>query len=145
METILGGDELGEENQKLFDVIWKWFVDNHITGKERPQVMNDPGGSYHTDGLICIKEAHDNKIFPIGAVLVEEILHYVTSSDNEESSADFSPVFLEFIFRLIVARLGAEKRTRKRDGTDFQSLLIGHLWEIIQLETCHDTTARSPE
>ncbi len=141
MENVLGGARLGEENQKLFDAIWKWFIENRITSKEQPQVMSDPGGSYHVEGMIGIKEAHDNKEFPLGAVMLEEILHYVASSDNEASSADYSPEFLEFIFRLIVSTLGRGEINGKRDGRDFQSALIRCLWKIIEadIETSRTT------
>jgi hypothetical protein len=131
MEQILGG-ELGDENQRIFDRIWQWFIDNRITEKEHPQVMSDPNSSYHVEGIIGIKESHGNEDFPLGAVMLEEILHYVTSSDDEESSADYSPKFLDFIFRLIINQLGSNERNRKRDGQDFQSMLIRCLWKIIQ-------------
>jgi len=137
MEHIHGMEQLAEANEKLFASIWKWFVDNRITDKEAPQVASDPVGSYHHDGLIAIKESHDDKNFPLGAVMLEEIVHYVTSSTNEQSSADYSPEFLAFILRLIrnnVTKPEDRLPAKKRDGCDPQSVLINCLWKLIERE-----------
>jgi hypothetical protein len=129
MERIVNCDPLSEETEKLFRCIWKWLVDNQITNQEPPQVTSDPI-NYHLHGLIGIDERHRNGAFPLGAVMLEELLHYVTSSDKTESSADFSLDFLQWILKVIVNKLKSTNRER-----EFQSLLIGYLWKLVESET----------
>ena len=128
MEQVLGTKPLSEENQKLFDEIWNWFVDKGLTGKEQPQVASD-GGNYHFDGLIGINESHKNEAFPLGAVMLEETLHYVLTGDDPRTSEDFSPEFLQGVVRIIGQEIADEPYATKRE---FQSMLIRYLWERIE-------------
>ena len=95
-------------------------------------MTRDDDGNYHLDGLIVINESHEDKEFPLGAVMLEELLHYVAISDRPESSADFSLEFLQFVLGLIVNELEKGPHSQKRA---FQSMLIGHLWKLIEADT----------
>jgi hypothetical protein len=128
VERVLGLEPLSEENQKTFDKIWKWFVDQGLTNKEKPQVTSDCA-SYHLDGLIGIEEGHRKESFPLEVVMLEEVLHYVLTSDDPKTSADFSPEFLQGILRIIERQLADEPHEAKRE---FQSMLIRCLWERIE-------------
>lgn len=99
-----------------------------------PQVASDGSYCLHEENLIGINENHADENFPLGAVMLEEILHFVTHSDNEKTSADYSPEFLTSIFQLILERLAHWKTSTKRSGKDFQSVLIKTLWEVIEAD-----------
>jgi hypothetical protein len=130
VERIVNLSPLSEDNQKVFQRIWNWLIDNKITDKEEPQIGVDEG-SYHDDGLIGIDESHENKEFPLGAVMLEEVLHYVATSDRPESSSDFSPEFLGFALRLILK--GLEGRSYE-DKRAFQSMIVAWLWKLIEAD-----------
>jgi hypothetical protein len=127
MQPGVNDTPLSPENQLAFDAYWEWFVKNGITTKAAPYAVSE-GAFYHESGRIGIDEAHANPAFPIGAAMVEEILHYIASSGRKESSADYSQEFLRFIFDLVLPRLQDAKETENRS---FQSALVCQLWKSI--------------
>ncbi len=133
LEQVIGLPPLSEENQKAFQRIWRWFVDNHLTSKPQPQVTSGGDTSYHLNGLIGINENHRNEIFPLPAVILEETLHWVLSSDDPKTSADFSHEFLQGIRRFIAVPLDGRPEECTRE---FQSMLIRTLWEQIERDSC---------
>jgi hypothetical protein len=133
LERVLGLKPLSEENQIIFQRMWKWFIDRGLTDKEEPQVACSKEISYHLDGLIGIDESQGNEAFPLAGVMLEETLHYVLTSDDPKTSADFSPEFLQGILRIITGRLDGQPEKVKRE---FQSILIRYLWELIERRPC---------
>jgi hypothetical protein len=128
MDDIMNLTPLSPENDALFWKIWEWLSARGATKGELPQVTSDEF-SYHVDGLIGIHEGHDKNDFPLGAVMLEELLHYATSSDDPKTSADFSPAFLHRILDLILGDLSGKPHEPKRA---FQSILIVALWKLIE-------------
>src|SRR5689334_11613543 len=121
-DPICNADPLRPENDALFRSLWRWLAPRIRSAKAMPQVTALPEGtglSFHDNGLIGIDESQGCPAFPLGAVMLEELLHYATKSDRRDTSADFSPEFLQRILELIVA----EPRDRA-DNRAFQSLLI---------------------
>jgi hypothetical protein len=138
MERIANITPLLPENQKVFDKIWEWFVKKRITKKKAPQVTSDKhANGYHDgEGTIAINENHDKKDFPLPALMVEEILHYIASGRKKEwrcpaSSEDFSLGFLHFILRLIVDELRDKPYERRRE---FQSRLIRYMCTLVEAD-----------
>jgi hypothetical protein len=74
-------------------------------------------------------ESHENESFPLAAVMLEEQLHYVTNSNDPETSADYAAKFLHRILDIIVTELEDKPEERKRE---FQSMVIGYLSKLIQ-------------
>jgi hypothetical protein len=132
VERVLGGKPLSDDHQELFQRIWKWLVVKGVTTKENPQVVSD-ADNYHIDGLIGINENHRDASFPLGAVMLEETLHYVLTSDDPHTSADYSPEFLHGILRIIAGQLAGAQKVAKRE---FQSMLIRYLWGLIESDSC---------
>lgn len=132
MRIPMGGRPLSAENQTKFDRIWEWFVAHGLTRKEKPTVASG-SGSYHLEveefDLIGINEDHDDTNFPLEAVMLEEILHCVSTGDDPGLSSDYSPQFLQFILGVIIRLL--HEREQKRL---FQSALIRRLWDLLEPE-----------
>ncbi|MGE3637362.1 MAG: hypothetical protein AB7G28_02305 [Pirellulales bacterium] len=121
---------LSECQRRLFDGIWSWFAQNKVTAMGEPYVVSSQHGSGHYEGKIEIDERDAKPTFPLGAIMLEEILHYVTSTDRSETSADFSAEYLQFILQQIVERLDARHVYEEKRA--FQSVLIRELWQIIE-------------
>jgi hypothetical protein len=121
---------LSGPNISLFWKLWEWLKLHSGTTREPPKVTSD-SGNYHDEGLIGIDESSGDANYPLGGIMLEELLHYITTTTNPESSADYSPEFLRSIDCIIFRALATRERDQKRA---FQSMLIRYLWELIESE-----------
>jgi hypothetical protein len=128
VERIVNPTPLSGPNDAVFWKLWSWLKAYSRSDIERPQVTNDHG-NYHIDGLIGIDESSGKASYPLGAIMLEELLHYIATTEDPQSSADFSPEFRQFITRIVSIALTTREVSHKRA---FQCLLIRHLWELIK-------------
>lgn len=129
MDDSWGPAQLSPEVEALFWRIWNWLTDKKITDKPSPQVFGSDGCSAHAEGMIYINQKHQNVSFPLPAVILEEQLHYILSSDDPSTSADFAPLFLHRILDIILTERNSQTYEQKRE---FQSVLIGQLWKLVE-------------
>jgi hypothetical protein len=131
--ACVNDEPLAEADQATFEVVWHWFRENGFTMKEMPYAVADEEACGHYDGKILLNRKEAKEHFPVGALLTEEVLHYITSSEDPSTSADFSQKYLQSILQIIVSRLNA--RNEHSEQRAFQSVLINELWKIIEKES----------
>ena len=140
------GSKLTPENQEICERIWAWFKLGKHTTRGRPDFTSDDGRGicYCTEHGIRIDQQLGSPMQPLAALILEQILHWVTASDDPQTSADFSPQFWDRIIGYIADASTPEEATHwaadamtaaAMDDTlskrAFQSGLIHRLWQLI--------------
>jgi hypothetical protein len=141
-----GDSPLNPQNQAICERIWAWFKIGKRTIRQRPEFTSNDGCGrcYCTEHGIGIDQRLGSPVHPLAAIMLEEILHWVTTSDDPQTSADFSPQFWDRIVGYVADASTPEEATHwaadamtaaamdeAHHKRAFQSGLIHRLWQLI--------------